>query len=70
MKLCGSSIKQILIFPYILGNGDPPKIPYVSRNGNPKKLLIFWEMELFSASLKNKKIRPDKISYTLENGTF
>ena len=32
MELPGSNIKRFLIFSYILGNGNPKKIPYVSGN--------------------------------------
>ena len=38
MELC---IKKLLIFSYISGIGNPPKILYISGNTNPKKLLIF-----------------------------
>ena len=59
MELSCSNIKKFLIFSYILGNGNPPKIIYASGNGNPKKL-IFRETELFSPSSKNKKNLPPK----------
>ena len=53
MKLSGSNFKKFLIFSYILGNGNPEKIPHISGNGNPKKLIRFQEMELLSPSSKN-----------------
>ena len=40
----------------------PKKMPYISGNGNPKKLLIFWEKDLFSpSSRKLKKSTQKKI---------
>ena len=48
MELFSSSIKKLLIFSYISGNGNSKTILYTSGNRNPKKLLIIQEMELFS----------------------
>ena len=44
-------------FSYILGNGNPEKIPCISGNGNSKKptlkkLLIFWKWNVLFPSLK------------------
>ena len=47
MELSSSSIKKILIFSYISGNGNPKKIIYISGNRNHEKLLKFQEMKLF-----------------------
>ena len=58
MKLSSSNIKKFLIVSYILGKRNPQNILYISGNGNLKKLLIFWEMELFSPSSKNEKNVP------------
>ena len=52
MEHSSSSIKKILIFSYISGKENPPKILYIPGNGNSKKLLIYWEMELLSPSSK------------------
>ena len=41
MEPSGSSIKKIIIFSYISGNGNLEKNSQISGNGNPKKLLIF-----------------------------
>ena len=46
MQLSSSNVKKFN------ETETPKKIPYVSGSGNPKKLLIFWEMELFSPSSK------------------
>ena len=62
MKNSGSNIKNFLIFWEV---EIPKKILHISGNGNPKKLLLFWKMELFSPSSKNKKIHSEIIYYAL-----
>ena len=44
MELSSSCTKEILIFSYISGIRNPPKIFYISGNRNPKKLFIFQKM--------------------------
>ena len=53
---------------YILGNGNPEKIPYISGNGNPKRLLIFQKLTF--RDRKMKKIHSEKTYYISGNGTF
>ena len=46
----------------IPGNGNPgKKFPIFQETETLKKLLIFWEMELFSPSPKTKKSTPRKL---------
>ena len=61
MELSGSNIKKFLIFSqkkaflifqemelfYILGNGNPRKIPYILENGNPEKIIYISGNETF-----------------------
>ena len=51
-------------FSYILGDGNPEKIPYISGNGNPKNL-YFGNFP----SLINEKNYSEK-TYILGNGTL
>ena len=72
-KIKKSILKKDLIFPKLEISSSnikkfqemealKKKIRFISRNGIPKKLLIFWEMELFSPLQENflyfKKQKP------------
>ena len=71
MELSSSNVKKIIVFSYILGNGNPKKSSSYFRKGNPKKLLTFWRMELLSSSSKKfKKSTPRKFLILRENGVF
>ena len=58
MGFSSSNIKKFLTFLYIWKTETLKKISYISENGNPKKLLIFWEMDLFSPCSKKQNNSP------------
>ena len=59
MELSGSSIEKVIIFSYILGNENPPKI---FRENETLKIFLYFGKWNFYAQTQNmkKKITPKK----------